>query len=85
MRLHCEHSIFTAKGQEMTYTIIGMAIPVFALRYLPIGLAGRYRMPEVIERALIFAPPVALSGIVVTTVVGMLEKGSTPHHITAVF
>ena len=57
----------------MTSIIVGMAVTVFAIRYLFIGMAGRYQMPEPIEKALSFSPPVVLAGIVVTTISTMLE------------
>lgn len=69
----------------MIYLILGMAITVFAIRFLPISLAGHYRMPEGIARALSFAPPVALSAIVVTNVSGMLKENSSSQHLLAIF
>ena len=60
----------------MTSIIVGMAVTVFAIRFVFIGLAGRYKLPAAMEKALSFSPPVVLAAIVVTTVSGMLRANS---------
>lgn len=58
----------------MTSIIAGMAITVFGIRYLFIGMAGLYRLPQPIEKTLSFSPPVVLGSIVVSTITSMLEE-----------
>jgi branched-subunit amino acid transport protein len=47
--------------------IAGMAALTFGPRYLPLALAGRVRIPPLIEQALRFVPIAVLSAIITQT------------------
>nr|WP_067288659.1 AzlD domain-containing protein [Marinobacterium profundum] len=48
--------------------ITGMAALTFGPRYLPLALAGRVRIPPLIEQALRFVPIAVLSAIITQTI-----------------
>jgi branched-subunit amino acid transport protein len=56
----------------MTYReivlIAGMVAVTFAIRYVPLALAERLRMPRIVEAALRFVPVAVLSAITVPAV-----------------
>ncbi|GGO81268.1 branched-chain amino acid ABC transporter [Marinobacterium nitratireducens] len=59
--------------------IAGMALLTFGPRYLPLALAGRVRIPPLLEQALRFVPIAVLSAIIAqTTLVRNGEIDASP-------
>ncbi|HBR96291.1 MAG TPA: AzlD domain-containing protein [Gammaproteobacteria bacterium] len=48
--------------------IVGMALVTFLPRYLPLALAGRYRLPPLLRQCLGYVPIAVLSAIITQTV-----------------
>ena len=53
--------------------IAGMVAVTFAIRLVPLSLAGRLRLPRALERALRYVPVAVLTAITVTAV--LMPKG----------
>ena len=54
--------------------IAGMVAVTFAIRYLPLVMAGRLRLPRVVETALRYVPVAVLTAITVPAV--LMPKGT---------
>jgi len=54
--------------------IAGMVAVTFAIRYVPLALAGRLRLPKALEAALRFVPVAVLTAITVPAV--LMPKGA---------
>ncbi len=54
--------------------IAGMVAVTFAVRYLPLVMAGRLRLPRIVETALRYVPVAVLTAITVPAV--LMPKGS---------
>jgi branched-subunit amino acid transport protein len=49
---------------DLWLTIFGMGLIVFTVRYVPMALLERFRIPAWVRQALRFVPAAALSGLV---------------------
>jgi branched-subunit amino acid transport protein len=49
---------------DLWLTICGMALIVFAVRYVPMALLERFHLPDWAQQALKFVPAATLSGLV---------------------
>ena len=52
------------KGLELWLTLAGMAIIVFTVRYAPMAMLERFRLPGWARQALRFVPAATLAGLV---------------------
>lgn len=50
---------------ELWFTILSIGIIVFALRYYPMVLLERFKLPPLLQQALRFVPAATLAGLVV--------------------
>lgn len=51
-------------GFELWFTLIGMALIIFVVRYVPMALLERFRLPDWARQALRFVPAATLAGLV---------------------
>ena len=66
--------------------IIGMALLTFTPRYLPFGLAGRVRIPPLLESALNYVPIAVLTAIIVQSSLirdGVIQFNIDNHYLIA--
>ena len=67
--------------------IAAMSILTFTPRYLPFGLAGKVKIPSIVERALTFVPIAVLTSIITESSLireGELAMNLANHHLFAV-
>ena len=66
--------------------IAAMTVLTFTPRYLPFGLAGKVKIPPILERALTFVPIAVLSSIITQSSLfseGELALNLANHHLFA--
>jgi branched-subunit amino acid transport protein len=67
--------------------IAAMTVLTFTPRYLPFGLAGKVKIPPILERALTFVPIAVLTSIITQSSLireGELALNLANHHLIAV-
>jgi branched-subunit amino acid transport protein len=60
----------------LAIAIVCIGVLTYFMRLSFIGLAGRYRLPPLAERALRYVPPAALTALVVPDLVGHVGLGA---------
>ncbi|MEZ7852943.1 MAG: AzlD domain-containing protein [SAR324 cluster bacterium] len=67
--------------------IAAMTVLTFTPRYLPFGLAGKVKIPPILERSLTYVPIAVLTSIITQSSIireGELAINLTNHHLLAV-
>ena len=60
----------------LAIAILCIGMLTYLMRLSFIGLSGRYRLPALVERALRYVPPAALTALVVPDLVGHVGAGA---------
>ena len=69
------------------FMILSMSVLTFTPRYLPFALAGKVKIPPIIEKALTFVPTAVLTSIITQSTIirdGEIAFNLGNHHLIAI-